>query len=553
MNVFKYQNLFLPFLILYIIFVAVYINLSTRRKKLLQEIYDPHILQEIIPPNLTQQRNIKDALIISSLFFIVLSILGPQWGIEYREKPVYSANIAFIVDTSLSMSAKDIKPSRIESVKLTIKSLIENLKGYRITIIAFQDKAYIQCPLTDDTDAILYFVDILKPNMLPYPGTNIADAISTTNDYLENSAGEKIAILFTDGEDHSGKINDALAKIVKNQIKFITIGIGTSDGDILYDEDKREPKKGPGGKTVITRLDEKTLIHIANSTEGKYIRYTTPEYVVSEIKEFIRNRDISLTKEKEKNYKNRYQYFLIIGLLLILVEFIMMEIPKQLIVIFLILSVSNFSPLNLFSFDPITDFKAEKANRLYLKNDYEKSFEIYKKINEKNPKNEKVKYNMANSLYKLKKYDEAIEVYNSIKDKKIISKSLYNSANAFYMKDNIEKAIEYYKKAIIADPKNEDAKYNLELILKQKNSSNSSSNSSKDKNQNNSKDNQNKENNQNKDKNSQEDKNSNENEKKEKKQAEKFLEMIKNMERESMKKATQQQNLKGDIKNEFDW
>lgn len=555
MNVFKYQNLFIPLFILYVIFVIIYLKLSIRRKKLIQEIYDPQIIKEIIPEKLNEQRRLKDILIIVSLFFLIISILGPQWGIEYREKPVYSANIAFVVDTSLSMSAKDIKPSRLESVKLTLKSLIENLIGYRITIIAFQDKAYIQCPLTDDADAIIYFTDILKPDMLPYPGTNIADAIFTSVDYLQNSVGEKIVILFTDGEDHSGKIKDILNRISKSKIKFITVGIGTPDGDILYDEEKREPKKGPKGSIVISRLDEKTLIEIANTTEGKYIRYTTPEYVVSEINDFIKRRDISLTKEKEKHYKNRYQYFLLIGLALILVEFIMMEIPK-IIYTFILLSLSfNIAKTNLYSFDLKSDFKGEKANKLYLKKDYEKSLELYKELSEEKPKNEKIKYNMANSLYKLKNYDEAIKIYNSIQDKKIISNSLYNAGNAFYMKNDIDKAIEYYKKAIISNQKNEDAKYNLELLLKQKKSSSSNSSKNKNSSSNNNKDNQNnsggseKKDEKDKDK----ENNSNSDEKKEKKQAEKFLEMIKNMERENMKRAAQQQKTRGELKNEFDW
>ncbi|MCX7905233.1 MAG: VWA domain-containing protein [Elusimicrobiales bacterium] len=548
MDIFKYQNLFIPSLILFVIFTILYLKLSSRSKKLFEIIFDKEIITQIIPSYLEERRKIKDILIIIALFLLIISILGPQLGIEYREKPLYGANIALVVDTSLSMSAQDIKPNRLESVKLVLKSISEIIKGYRITIIAFQDKAYIQCPLTDDIDAVLYFTDILKPNMLPYPGTNISDAIVTTYEYLSSYPGENIAVFFTDGEDHSGKVKDALLKINKDKIKFITVGIGSPEGNIIYDPEKNEPKKDRSGKTVISRLDEKTLIDIANYTEGKYIKYTTPEFVVSEIKKYVERREISKNFEKQKYYKNRYQYFLILAFILIFVEFIIMEIPKSLVLILFII----ISSPSVYSLDIKSEFKAQKGNKFYKNKDYQKSFETYKKALEEAPNNEKIKFNTANSLYKLNLYDEAIKIYDSIKNRKLMSQSLYNTGNSYYMKNDIEKAIEYYKKAILENPKNEDAKYNLELLLKKKNSSSSSSSSSssqgggKDEKKEGGGSNNKKENNN-------EQKQNTQSSSQTQKQAEKFLEMIKNMERENIKKATQQQKVSGDIKNEFDW
>lgn len=545
MEVFRYQHLLIPTIILLVIFIIVYIQLVKRRKKIFEAIFDKEIISELIPKFLYKRRKLKDVIILTALFFLAISILGPQWGVEYKERPAYLANLAFVIDTSLSMSARDIKPTRLESVKLVLKSITEDIKGYRITIIAFQDKAYIQCPLTDDIDALNYFTDILKPNMLPYPGTNIADAILTTYEYLSAYRGDKIAVLFTDGEDHSGKVRDVLSQIGKSNLKFITVGIGSPEGDIIYDEEKGEPKKDKKGKTVISRLDEKTLLEIANSTGGKYIRYTTPEFVTSEIKRFIERKGDEKAWEKEKRYKNRYQYFLLIAFLLILIEFIMMEIPKGILVAFFI--VLFLLPNELYSFDISSEFRAAKGNKLYKKKDYQNSVEIYNRALKSDKDNDKIRFNLANAFYRLNQYDEAIRIYETIKNKKVISKSLYNAGNAYYMKNDIEKAIDSYKKAILSDPKNEDAKYNLELLLKKKNSSSSSSSSqSSQNNQGSNKDNQ------------QQDKKQNEQDSSKsnsqiKQQLEKFLEMIKNMERENMKKAAQQQKTKGEIRNEFDW
>lgn len=556
MELFKYTRYLIPAILGFAFFVIVYLNLLKRRERIFASIFDPEIISQIIPPFLSERRKIKEIIFLIGIFFMVIAVLGPQWGIEYREKPTYSANIAFVIDTSLSMSSKDIKPTRLENVKIVLKSIVEKIKGYRITLIAFQDKAYIQCPLTDDEQAILYFLDILKPDMLPFPGTNIADAILTSYEYLSLYSGEKIVILFTDGEDHSQKVSDAISKISKGNIKFITVGIGTPEGDIVYDEDKKEPKKDPSGKVVISKLDEKTLIEIANRTYGKYIRYTSPENVSSDIIKFIEKRDIGKNSEKSKYYKNRYQYFLIIAFLLILVEFIIMDIPAKMLILFAAAGLF-LNPSDLYSFDIKSEFIANKANRFYKNKEYERSLDIYKKALENDSKNEKIKFNMANTFYKMEKYDDAISIYQSLKDKKIISKSHYNTANSYVMKNDLENAIKYYRKAIMEDPSNEDAKYNLEIILKRKNSASSSSNSSssnsnsgnkndqQDKNQNNNSDSQ-------RDQKVQKDKQEPQSSQN-KQQIEKFLEMIKNMEKESIKKASEKTNRGGEIKNEFDW
>ncbi len=549
-QLFRYQNYFLISILGFIIFVLIYLKLYHRRKKIFSSIFDPTIISEIIPSNLEEKRKIKDTILIAALFFMLIALLGPQWGIEYREKPVYSSTLALVVDTSLSMSARDIKPSRLESVKLVLKSIIENIKGYRITIIAFQDKAYIQCPLTEDTDALIYFTDILKPDMLPYPGTNIADAILTTYQYLFPYSGEKIAIIFTDGEDHSGKINEAISMISKEKIKFITVGIASPEGDIIYDPQRNEPKKDSKGKTVISKLDEKILIEIANATGGKYIKYSSPEYVATEIKKFIEKRELIKTSQKSQYYKNRYQYFLLIAFLLILIEFIIMELPLNLIII---IGVLIFNTSNLNSLDIKSEFIAEKGNRYYTKNDYQKSLNEYEKALQSNQQNEKIKFNMANTLYRLKEYDQAIKIYESIKNKKILSKSAYNAANSYVMKNDITQAQQMYRKAIMYDLSNEDAKYNLELMLKIKNSSSSSNSQQSEKNNDkNNKDSSDKNKKRNED-GSEGGKDKNNQSSQQKQQLEKILDMIKNMERESIKKALEKQKQMREIKNEFDW
>lgn len=324
MELFYYKKHFIIGIILFILILLLNLFLNKRRKNITIKIFDESILKRILPDYIIKIRKIKDIIFFTALLLMIFAISGPQWGIEYSEKPIYSSNVAIVVDTSLSMSAKDIKPSRLENLKIALKSIIENLTSHRIALFAFQDKTYLQCPLTDDLDAISYFTDILSPNMLPFPGTNIADAIFTSAYYLLKYSGEKNIILLTDGEDHSKKVDEAIKFAKENNIKIITVGIGTPEGDLIYDEDKKEYKKDSKGRTIISKLDEKTLVKIAKETNGKYIRYTSPAYTSDEILKYLSKSKMEGTKKIQK-YKNRFQIFLLFSLILFLIEFIIME------------------------------------------------------------------------------------------------------------------------------------------------------------------------------------------------------------------------------------
>jgi Ca-activated chloride channel family protein len=200
------------------------------------------------------------------------------------------------------------------------------------------------------------------------------------------------------------------------------------------------------------------------------------------------------------------------------------------------------------------EFEAEKANSLYKKGDFEKAKEIYENAIKKDEKNDKIKFNLGNTYYRKREFEEAIKTYEEIKDEKIKIKAMYNQANSYAMKNEIDKAIEMYKNIILKDPSNKDAKYNLELLLKRKKSSSSSSNSKNNQDKND----KNKSGASGSDKNDKQDQNNDKNKDKEnqnedKKQAERFLDMMKNIEKNNIKNINSQKANYQGIKNDFDW
>ncbi|MEO0156579.1 MAG: VWA domain-containing protein, partial [candidate division WOR-3 bacterium] len=177
--------------------------------------------------------------------------------------------IVIALDASKSMYAQDIKPSRIERAKQDIAYLLDNLRTHQVGITAFAGDCYVMCPLTTDIDAAKLFLDIIEPNMIPRPGTNIARAIEVSSSLFNpKEETHKALILFTDGDNLEGDPMPALDRAIEQGIKIFTVGIGTpegapipesSTGGVVYKKDK-------DGNIVMTRLADRLLLLIARAS-----------------------------------------------------------------------------------------------------------------------------------------------------------------------------------------------------------------------------------------------------------------------------------------------
>ena len=140
----------------------------------------------------------------------------------------------------------------------------------------------------------------------------------------------KAIILITDGEDQGNNALAAAAAAKKEGIKIYAVGIGQEEGAPI-------PlpaggfKKDRNGNVIISRLDEKTLEQIALDTEGVYVRSTTGDLDLDQIyTKGIRASlsDGSYGETRKKIWYERYQWFLGLALILLLIEFFFRDTKK---------------------------------------------------------------------------------------------------------------------------------------------------------------------------------------------------------------------------------
>ena len=264
----------------------------------------------------------RTALFFLAEFFLFAALAGPQWGTEIIEAQGAFAQTVIAVDVSASMRARDLRPDRLDNAKNMLRMLVNNLKEERVGIIAFTSQAFIQCPITTDDDALQYFISALRPDMLPVNGTSLAAPVSLAAKMLAKYPGQKALILLTDGEDHSPKdLETAQQTAAKYGVRVIAIGIGTKEGTLIPARtdaagNVSEYKKDKQGNTVVSKLDEKPLVELAQATDGVYISYTSPAQVAARVEESLRGLDKTLSSAvKRAAYKNRYQIPLLLAML----------------------------------------------------------------------------------------------------------------------------------------------------------------------------------------------------------------------------------------------
>jgi len=211
---------------------------------------------------------LRSRLIILGIIFILLASVGPQIGMKLTEFTREGVDIFILLDTSVSMNAIDVKPSRIEKAKYELGRLLNSLEGDRAGLIAFAGSAHLHCPLTEDYSASRLFLNMMDTDLITTQGTDLAAAIQLALDHVENNNEKfKVFVLVSDGEDHLGEAVTLAEHAQKMGIIIHTLGVGTLAGGPIpiYDDNGKRLKfkKNRSGQVVTSILNESTLDEIA--------------------------------------------------------------------------------------------------------------------------------------------------------------------------------------------------------------------------------------------------------------------------------------------------
>ena len=272
----------------------------------------------------SQKRLLLKALfILIAVAFIGIALARPQYGVEWTERKARSLDIIFALDSSKSMLATDLRPTRLDRAKLAILDLVERLESDRVGLIVFAGSAFLQTPPTLDYSAFRESLSSIDPKVISLGGSNLGSAIKEAAKAFPPDNNVKIVILLTDGEDLTGEALKAAEKVTTEGIKIYTIGIGTKEGEYLKnrtDDGSERFVRDAQGQPVRSQLDELTLKEIANITKASYCQLNDQSL------EQLFNSVIANLPRKERESElqelpiERYQWALAIAFIFLLLE-----------------------------------------------------------------------------------------------------------------------------------------------------------------------------------------------------------------------------------------
>lgn len=301
-----------------------------RKRRLLERFAAAEALERLIA-TVSRRKQIARAVALTlAVGLILFALARPQWGVKSQSIERKGVDLMVAIDTSRSMLAQDIPPSRLQRAKDQLTAIIHRARGDRVGVIAFAGEAIVQCPLTLDYGLAMDFLSAITPETVPTQGTAIGDAIRAAIKAFERSGtGQQALVLLTDGEDQGTDPLAAAEEAADKGIIIYAIGIGTREGNPIPAGGNY--LKDDAGAPVNTRLDAETLQKIALKTGGKYIEgKPSGELEMEEIYASIdRLQKVSREAVKRSVYEERFHWFLLAAALILAAEMIMTDRKRR--------------------------------------------------------------------------------------------------------------------------------------------------------------------------------------------------------------------------------
>jgi len=444
-------------------------------RKRLRQLLSAELLPRLVESPIKWLRTVRQICLLLATAFFVVALARPQWGVIQETVAFRGRDILIAIDTSKSMLANDVSPSRLGRAKLVAEDLIAALPEERVGLIAFAGEADVQAPLTIDHETVIDAINHLDTNTVARGGTDIASAIRAAELALgQKGKSLRALVLLTDGEELDEDGVEAAHKAAEAGIRIFTVGIGSPNGSEIA-LPNGQVLRDREGEIVTSRLDEARLKAIAETTGGFYVRLTstTATQVITE--GLLHLGDANLTNRSLTKPIDRYQWPLAVGLFFFLAALATVDRLKK-----------SSPPLRgsaailFFSFALLTVSRGASALDFYRSGDYEAALDLWQDELRAHPRDPLLNLNAGNAAFRLDRFDQAFDNYSEAMNSPNLTlreNAYYNAGNALFKSGDNQEDIErqlmnyydakyLYEQALDIDPNDAAAKKNLDLLLR---------------------------------------------------------------------------------------
>jgi Ca-activated chloride channel homolog len=258
--------------------VAVYVARERRRTEYAARFTTPGLLPNLVDSAPGWRRHLPLALLLAALTAMVVGVARPHAQLSVQRE---EATVILAVDTSLSMRADDVRPTRLRAAKKAARAFLEQLpEKFRVGVIGFSGRAYVALPPTEDRVLARTALRSLKPG----EGTSLGDAVALATQLgrrqraSDGTIPPTAILVISDGAQMSGRTapGTAAARARSLRIPVYAIILGTDDGVITvslaggFEAQIRVPPS-PETLRLVTQITGGRLFSAPNDTRLRQV------------------------------------------------------------------------------------------------------------------------------------------------------------------------------------------------------------------------------------------------------------------------------------------
>lgn len=356
----------------------------------------------------------------------VIALAGPTW--ERQPQAMYRASLdqVVVLDLSPSMNGTDIAPSRLARARFAISDLLAQTREGRTALVVFGAEHHVVTPLTDDAATVEQLLRALSVDVLPVSGDRAASALRAALQLLAAATSRAAhVILLSDGVGDPAESIAAAIEVRATGARLSVIGIGTDRESQL----RELARSGGGAYQQLGQL---------GPLDGEGRRSPALELEAEAGFSQTAGRELTADLWAEKGA------WLLLPLLLVAA----LGYRRGWLVVLVVALFQHPQDAMAFDWDDLWLTPNQQAKRLLESGQAQQAAELFA-----DPQWQ------ATARYRSGEFDKAAEQFAA-------SNAAYNRANALARAGKLQEAINSYDEALAAQPDDEDARFNRDLLQK---------------------------------------------------------------------------------------
>ncbi len=427
-----------------VVLVLVIGILSIRQEVTWKGMIAPHLRPFVIQKGNEGMRIWMQVIGFLAMGFGILALAGPTWKKVEVPGQKLETPLVLLLDLSQSMLATDLQPNRLERAKFKINDLLKENPQARAALIGFAGTAHTIVPLTRDYDIIRSHIDGLRPDVMPFPGSDLGGALILADTLMAvTDAPGTVLILSDDIEEPEFELIRDFVQSSAHNVQLLAIN--TATGAEVPDLSGRGTIRDKDGNAVVSALNEHVLAQLNSLEQVTVNRLTLDDSDVELISNAVKKNLIFTEKPEEKKDDWRD-----VGLLLIIpmAVLLLFWFRKGWVLYGLVLLLFSSCSANQ-TFEDLWFTRDYQGQKLSDQGDYEAAAERFE-----DPLRKGVAY------YKAGDYEAAIQEFQADTS----AYGAYNLGLAYYQNGDYAAAQSAFQEAEELDPDMDQATANKQKM-----------------------------------------------------------------------------------------